>query len=404
MLIQMEKFVQAGRSGRFTEAAASVSALVRSQAPASEAQAHVTDEVAGALRETGLFWMVVPEEVGGGGGDLHDAIDVVEALSADDGGTGWSFMANALTTGFAAAFVGDDAAEAMFGGNRLALTAGMLAPAGKGVLVDGGIRGGGRYQFGSGCAQADWMGAGMILMKDGKPIMGEDGRPRTRICYVPRERVEFLGNWNVSGLNATGSQDYVLPEGFVAEDYTIDGALVTPLAPRRGGDLYRTGLITWVALGHAAFALGIMRRALEEIATIASSKTRLGYVGTVATNELFQRDFVAAEASYHSGRLFCHDVFGAVQDSALAGNAPTVEQVARMRVCATWLTQVAMDVVRTCHVWSGSAGIREPSDIGRVTRDMFAGSQHMIVDPASLVQFGAPIVAAWNGGVAEAYR
>ncbi len=395
MLTHTRQSVGVHRYSGFLAAAASVSALVRTEAAASEARAQVTDAVADALRTTGLYWMVVPTEVGGGGGDLHDAIDVVAALSADDGGTGWSFMANALTTGFAAAHVGEDAAYAMFGGEKLALTAGMLSPAGRGALVDGGVRGGGRYQFGSGCAQADWMGAGMILLEDGKPILGQDGRPLTRICYVPRDQVEFLGNWNVSGLSATGSQDYLLAEGFVANDFTIDGALVTPTAPLRGGDLHRVGLITWVALGHAAFAVGLMRRALEEIATLASTKTRLGYPGTVAANELFQRDFVTAEARYHSGRLFCHEVFGAVQESALAGHTPNAEQVARMRACATWLTEVATDVVRTCHVWSGSAGLR-PTDLSRLTRDMFAGTQHMIVDPASLAQHGAPIVAAWN--------
>ena len=385
----------AQRRTDFRAVAESMSELIRSEAESAEHKGSLTEPVVAGLRDTKLFWMSVPTEVGGGGGDLLDAIDVIEALSAADGATGWSFMANSLTTGFAAAYVGESAADAMFGGREPAITAGMLAPAGRAVLVDGGVRGGGRFGFGSGCSQADWMGAGMLLMKDGAPIMDAKGRPQTRICYVPSDRVEFLGNWNVSGLNATGSQDYVVPEQFFADDFAIDGALTSPEPPRRGGDLYRVGLMGFVAVGHAAFALGIMKRALSEIAEIASTKKRLGYASTVANNDIFKRDFSQHESAYRAGRAYCREVFGEVQANVLQGRSPSEEQVARMRVVATWLTQVATDVVRFCHMWAGAAAIRNPSALGRCTRDIHVGTQHMIVDPVSLAQFASPLIASW---------
>ncbi len=386
----------APRRTDFRASAESVSDLIRSEAEAAEHKGSLTEPVVSAFRDTKLFWMSAPTDVGGGGGDLLDAIDVIETLSAADGATGWSFMANSLTTGFAAAFVGDSAADAMFGGREPAITAGMLAPAGRAVLVDGGVRGGGRFGFGSGCSQADWMGAGMMLMKDGAPMMDAHGRPQTRICYVPRDAVEFLGNWDVSGLNATGSFDYLVPEQFFADDFVIDGSLTSPKPPLRGGDLYRVGLMGFVAIGHAAFALGIMKRALSEISEIASTKKRLGYTSTVANNEIFKRDFSQQESAYRAGRAYCREVFGDVQATVMAGGSPSEEQNARMRVVATWLTQVAMDVVRFCHTWAGAAAIRNPSALGRCTRDIHVGSQHMIVDPVSLAQFASPIIAGWT--------
>jgi len=221
---------------------------------------------------------------------MHQAIDVIESLSADDGATGWSFMANAATTGFAGAFISDTAADQMFGGATLGLTACMLGPAGRATLVPGGICGGGRYSFGSGCTQADWMGAGMLIVNGDAPVLRADGTPLTRICYLPRNDVKIVDNWNGSGLNATGSHDYVITNRTIPDAFTVDGALVSPLPPRRGGDLYRVGLIGFITVSHSAFALGIMRRALEEIAEIASAKRRLGYPTNVADNDIFRSE------------------------------------------------------------------------------------------------------------------
>lgn len=380
----------------FLAAAEAISPLIRAEAVAAEAASELTDPVVAALKDTRLYWMLLPTEMGGGGSDLVTAIEVMEELVAADGSTGWAFMANSLTTAFAAAFVGDGGAEAMFGGATPGLTAGMLAPAGRATLVEGGLQAGGRFAFGSGSAQADWMGAGMMLMKDGAPIMDAEGRPKSKICYLPRDRVEFLGNWDVCGLSATGSYDYLVPEQFFATDFTAEGGLGSPLPPRRGGGLFNIGLMGFVGIAHVAFPLGMMKRALQEVADVAVSKKRLGYTSTVANHDIFKRDFSVHESAYRAGRAYCMEVFSDVQATALAGGFPTAEQNARMRVVATWLTQVAMDVTRFCHVWAGSASIRNPSALGRCTRDMHAGSQHMIVDPITLAQFAPPILETWT--------
>ncbi len=380
----------------FIDAARSITEIVRADGDDAERRGGLTGRVEAALRETGLYWMMVPREVGGGGADLRQAIDVIESLSADDGATGWSFMANAATTGFAAAFVSDNAAEQMFGGTTLGLTAGMLGPSGRATLVPGGICGGGRYSFASGCTQADWMGAGMLIMNGDTPVLKADGTPLTRICYLPRNDVKVIDNWDVSGLNATASHDYVISDRTIPDAFTVDGALVSPVAPQRGGDLYRIGLIGFITLSHSAFALGIMRRALEEIAEIASTKKRLGYPTTVADSDIFRNEFTGHESSYWAARAHCHDVFDGLQHTACAGRAPDESQVARLRATTTWVTQTALGVAQFAHRWAGSAVIRNPSALGRCTRDILVGSQHMMVDPVTMAQSAPPLIAAWR--------
>ena len=148
--------------------------------------------------------------------------------------------------------------------------------------------------------------------------------------------------------------------------------------------------------GRSAHALGIMKRALEEIAEIASTKKRLGYPTTVADNDIFRNEFTSHESSYWAARAHCHHVFDELQNTARAGQAPDESQVARLRVTTTWITQTAMNVAQFAHRWAGSAAIRNPSALGRCIRDILVGSQHMMVDPNTMAQFASPLISSWR--------
>ena len=79
---------------------------------------------------------------------------------------------------------------------------------------------------------------------------------------VPSDSVEITGNWDVMGLRGTGSFDYTIPEQVVEEGRTFwlfDGE------PRCGGGVYRLGVVGFAGIGHAGWALGVARRALDEI-------------------------------------------------------------------------------------------------------------------------------------------
>ena len=72
------------------------------------------------------------------------------------------------------------------------------------------------YSFGSGSAHSPWIGGGALELRDGEFVPGASGMPLIRAYFVPRERVEFLDNWDVMGLAGTGSYDYEVPEQTVA--------------------------------------------------------------------------------------------------------------------------------------------------------------------------------------------
>ena len=284
----------------------------------------------------------------------------------------------------------DRAVEAIFGptGGDTVI-AGMLGPGGTCVAEPGGYRGSGNYRFASGSGHADWMGAGMLVIEDGKPRKLADGGIEIRVVVVPSGRVEFRGNWDVFGLNGTGSVDYVLDEQFVEDDFTFE---VSSTDVRRGGPQFEIGIFGVAALGHGAVALGIMARALEEVTTLVSSKKRMGYGGPIGEHALFRHEFTHHEAMYQSSRAYLYGLFADAQALLDGGGHLTAEHRARFRQALTYVHRVGSDVVNWCYRWAGTDALRNPHPLGRCLRDMNGATQHLFVDPMTYVDAAPPII------------
>jgi alkylation response protein AidB-like acyl-CoA dehydrogenase len=345
--------------------------LIESEADAAERADTMTAPVIDALRETSLFWLMVPEALGGLETGIVSAITVFEELAYADGSTGWSMMANATATCFAAIYSGDTAIQAMFGGDAPPIVAGMFGPAGQVRPADegDGYVLSGQYQFGSGCAHATWFSAGAMEMHDSELAATPAGFPALRVSFVPSDHVDVRGNWDVMGLVATGSFDYVIADEPVEPDFTF---LLLEAAHRRGGAHYALGLLGMTAAGHAGFALGVGRRAIDEVVRIARSKQRLGGE-PVAEQQLFQHDL-------------------GLHDAAMRDGAPTLVQAQRMRQATTYATRVAADAARFAYTWAGSSGLR-PGVLQRCFRDIHAGTQHVFVDNNTLTQYAQALLA-----------
>jgi indole-3-acetate monooxygenase len=70
-------------------------------------------------------------------------------------------------------------------------------------------------------------------------MLFENGKPSRALTFiVPIKHVNFLGNWDVVGLRATGSVDYALDNVYVPKDFTHSPNTLEPL---RGSNVYRMG-------------------------------------------------------------------------------------------------------------------------------------------------------------------
>jgi alkylation response protein AidB-like acyl-CoA dehydrogenase len=369
--------------------ARSLAPLIQTEALRADRPAHLSDAVATALAETELLWAFVPDEVGGGGVDLLTALALIEEVSRADGATGWVYFVHMSTTGIAAALLGDQAIDAMFGQGTRPVVSGVLAPLGTATAHDSGHTFSGHYSFGSGIEHANWVVSGAVVTVDGRPQRRADGSLDHLALFTPRDRVELDGNWDVIGLQATGSLDYTAPEQFVGEDFSF---AVPDAPPRRGVDVFRVGNRAISAGGHAAVALGIGKRALEEVAVAALVRRGQATV-VIADQQMFRHDFAVHDAAVRSARAYVWEVFGEAAAAAEAGRAQTDEQYQRLRQACTYAHQVVGEAVAFAYRWAGSAALRRPSAIGNCLTDVAGAIQHKYVEPNTLTDAGTVLIS-----------
>jgi indole-3-acetate monooxygenase len=202
--------------------------------------------------------------------------------------------------------------------------------------------------------------------------------------------VEFLGNWDVMGLAGTGSYDYAVSERVVPDEFTF---LITTPTQYRGGSLYGLGVMGMTSAGHAGFALGVTRRAIDEVLSLAGRKQRMGHATPVAGIERFQYELGAHAAKARAARTFVYDAFSSIQNALAPGEMISPANLAILRQATTYATHVSSEVVDFAYHWSGADGIR-PGVMQRLWRDTHTSTQHIFVDDSTFTDAGKQLLIA----------
>jgi alkylation response protein AidB-like acyl-CoA dehydrogenase len=145
-------------------------------------------DLAEQLRKTGVFSLSVPRAIGGKEATPTDLMRAIETVATADGSTGWCVM---IGTGnnIAAGYMPESGAKEVFA-DPTAPLAGIAAPSGAAVRVNGGVRVSGRWSFASGITHSTWVWAGCMVMENGKPRMTPMGPEMVHVC-MPVNDVEI---------------------------------------------------------------------------------------------------------------------------------------------------------------------------------------------------------------------
>src|SRR5207249_10049372 len=106
-----------------------------------------------------------------------------------------------------------------------------------------------------------WLMGGSVVLDGGQPRLVPSGMPDNRLMLFPAAAVRISDTWDVAGLRGTGSHDIAVDDCFVPAARSL--SLISD-QPRARGPLYAFPVFGLLALGIAAVALGIARRALDE--------------------------------------------------------------------------------------------------------------------------------------------
>ncbi len=373
------------------EKAVGLRCLIEAEAAKPENSGTMSPVVVEALRERELFWLLVPTELGGKDVETIAFIQLIEEVAGSDAATAWTLMANSVATMVAAVYSSDAHVARMFGGDRKPIMASSYAPSGRATLADGVYRAGGRHSFGSGIAHADWVSGAHMVIDGETPVMQENGTPKVVGAFLRKDQIELAGNWDVVGLQATGSYDYVVPEQDIPSDWTFNQYWTEP---KRDSLAARLGTMVVVCAGHTAVMLGMARRSLHEAARIASQRKRLHSPDCIATTPVFQNEFMKHEALFQAARALTLDTFGHADRLAGQGQAMTDLDLQRVRQVTTWTHGVCKEVVGFAY-GSVSSSLRNPSVLGKYLVDSSVGAQHIIANAMSLIDAAPPIIGNW---------
>jgi indole-3-acetate monooxygenase len=131
-----------------------ISVMARDLATETERRRRLPERLVAAMHDSGLPRAGAPREVEGLELPPGIALRCADEVARGDASAGWC-LSIAITSSLLAAYLPDGARQDLFGGRGVA--AGVWAPRGKALSVDGGVSVSGRWAFCSGITHADLM-------------------------------------------------------------------------------------------------------------------------------------------------------------------------------------------------------------------------------------------------------
>lgn len=362
---------------RVLVAARELAPTIAARAAEVEAARRLPADLLEQLVTAGCFRMLLPHSHGGVGADLPSALRVLGVLSQADASVGWTVMIGSGVW-IGVANLPRPTFDALYAGGPDAIGAGVFNPTGSAVAVEGGYRVSGRWAFASGCEHAAWL--------FGNCMENVDGEQRLRTVLFSPADVTIEDTWNVSGLRGTGSHHFRADDVFVPAERT-SRTLVDE--PNLDTPLVRLPPPAAPALLTASVALGTAQGAVDELLTLASHKVPLLAGATLVANPMFQVQLATADTELRAARALLHESAADAWAAAVAGAELNLEQRARIRAAAVWVTDRAAAVVTTAYRAGGGSSIYADNPLQRRLRDVHAVTQHFLVRQDTLTTAGA---------------
>ncbi|MBI5087465.1 MAG: acyl-CoA dehydrogenase [Actinobacteria bacterium] len=369
-------------SSPLAERAKAMLPLIDANAEYSDEEGELAPAVVEAFHRDGMFTMWVPKELGGSELSPLESLDVLAITSYGDASAGWVQMAACLSIGTGAAYLGDSAVKEMFTEDGYPVIAGQGTRPGTAKSTDGGYLVSGSWSFASGLKHGSHIHTLAIIEETGEP----------RIFVVPVDKAELLwDSWDVMGLRGTGSIDYHIHDAFVPEEYS-HFAFTTE--PKRGGVLYKIGIIAFAEICHSGWAIGVGRRLLDELAALVRSKT--GRAGAEVDSDAFQQRYAEVEAKYRAACALVYDAWTDASATIAEGKALSLRQNTLIRLALGHITSTLLEVANYVYLASGTTGLRRGT-IQRLVRDVHAGTQHVTSGPGMWRACGRELLGLGEG-------
>ena len=350
--------------------------LVREEAPRTESQGNLTAPVVQALLNAELFYLMVPAALGGLEVDGRTYLEVVEAISAADGSTGWCVMIGAEVNGMVGVNLPEDVARDILFQHGPICCAGSAIHEGTATIERTGdhYRVSGRWRFASGCNHSAYLIAFAPLCAAGQPVM-QDNAPTILMPFMAREDLDLSGY--VAGLRSPWARvrrtSPPRPSPSNRRWWRLSGRPRCSRPPCFGCRLvpgWRWARRRWPPASPGARLMNSSRMATRTPA-FATSMLR--------DEARIQLQIADAEASLRAARAFLYDALQDAWNAAERGRPVTTRESAILRLASVHATRAACEAVELAYHAAGSVSLFEASPLQRALRDVHAVRQHMMV-------------------------
>ena len=344
------------------------------RAAEAEKLRHLPDDTISDLIASGFTDLLVPARFGGQQAAFPDILDPVRRLAHGCTSSAWTIGFLTLHNWMLALF-GEQAQQEAFD-NRPFLAPAPLAPTGRGLPVDGGIRLSGRWSWATGVMHGNW-----IIVA---ALCGPDDGIYPALALLPINDVTVDDVWHTDGMRATGSNDVVASDVFVPEHRLVKVtdiyAGTAPGAGLHDSSTYRWPMVPALALLAAMPALGSAERVTEIYAQRLAERV-LPYEGVMQKDKpIAQAHLAGAHVRLRSLRGLLADTVGEIEEIVVAGDAVDKPVRAQARLAAAHIVAESRAVIGDL-MGAGGASIHFlSSPLQRFKRDVDVLAGHVVFD------------------------
>jgi len=329
-------------------------------------------DVVEELRTARLFAMAMPRELGGLQTSMTTIAEVIAELAYGDASTAWTAL-----IGNTAAFLSwlDPAvARTIVADDRDLVLAGSMAPTGRATVTDRAYLLNGRWPFASGSRHADWMIGGFVVHDGDRPVITAAGTPEMRIGFFPAASATIDPTWDVIGLAGTGSNDIIAGDLTVAAEYTAVPYAATPavVSPLTMLSPYNILMVLF-----AGVPLGVARRALDELFSLAGTKRRPGQDGSFRDDPVVSDFAMSAEPALRAARLLVLDTFAGTEQRLQKGDDLAPRDRAAVAAVVMHAMRVGRDITAQAYRLGGTTATSRTHPLRRCHHDLAAAAQHI---------------------------
>ena len=354
--------------------------VLKSRSDAATAARCLPAETMRDLQEAGFMRVLQPRRFGGYEHDPQVFYEVQMALAEGCMSTAWVYGVIGVHP-FQLGLFDPKAQQDVWGKNDATLVSSSYQPVGKVERVAGGFRLSGRWGFSSGCDHCEWTFLGALI-----PALEAGGPPEMRTFLLPRSDYKIVHDWNVFGLQATGSHGIIVEQAFVPEHRThraVDGFMGTnPGQAINTAPLFRVPWAQVFVRAVSSAAIGALQGALNAYVSIAAKRVSTNTGKSTKLDPFALNAAARTQSAILEMKTVLMSSFGEMMGRVRAGKEIPMPDRIRYRFESSQVVRRCADLCDELMPLLGGRAIYNDSPVVRYWLDINAARAHVANDPA----------------------